>query len=195
MHHLISKEFSFCYGHRVHNQELIEGLAEDTCLACRHLHGHQGNITVTLRGKSLKNGMVTDFKHLGWFRRFVDGVLDHKMILDVNDPILNSAMFMPSMMKYKKEISMMGPTEKTKDTTVAFYNVIDVAKFVADNPDTPQHIIEVLEGYVFVNFVPTSENLARWLYIIVNSVMYMHDVHTESVTLSETPKSHATYVG
>jgi 6-pyruvoyltetrahydropterin/6-carboxytetrahydropterin synthase len=95
----IDKSFSFCYGHRVHNQSLNTKFTEnnDGCLACRHLHGHEGLIKVFLEedyspeageiSNIEKTGMVTDFKHLGWFKNFLDDVLDHKMILDINDPL------------------------------------------------------------------------------------------------------------
>jgi 6-pyruvoyltetrahydropterin/6-carboxytetrahydropterin synthase len=48
MKHIIDKSFSFCYGHRVHNQRLDTKFTEsgDACLACRHLHGHEGLIKV-----------------------------------------------------------------------------------------------------------------------------------------------------
>ena len=48
----IDKSFSFCYGHRVHNQRLDTNFTEsgDACLACRHLHGHEGLIKVFLSG-------------------------------------------------------------------------------------------------------------------------------------------------
>ena len=92
----IDKQFDFCYGHRVWNQSLNSEYSVDTCLKCRHLHGHQGKIkvhlSVTLDQNNLKErikkGMVTDFKHLNWFKKWVDDVLDHKIILDVNDPII-----------------------------------------------------------------------------------------------------------
>ena len=42
MHWKISKEFEFCYGHRVWSQTLNTEFSLDGCLKCRHLHGHQG---------------------------------------------------------------------------------------------------------------------------------------------------------
>ena len=44
----ISKEFDFCYGHRVWSQELDIEFALDDCLVCRHLHWHQGKIIIHL---------------------------------------------------------------------------------------------------------------------------------------------------
>ncbi len=35
----ISKEFDFCYGHRVWSQQLDSEFSLTGCLACRHLHG------------------------------------------------------------------------------------------------------------------------------------------------------------
>ena len=90
MHWKISKEFDFCYGHRVWSQTLNPEFSLDSCLKCRHLHGHQGKILVYLEADELHNGMVTDFKHLNWFKQFIDDVLDHKFILDVNDPLFST---------------------------------------------------------------------------------------------------------
>ena len=64
MHWKISKEFEFCYGHRVWSQTLNTEFSLDGCLKCRHLHGHQGKILVYLEASELNDGMVTDFKHL-----------------------------------------------------------------------------------------------------------------------------------
>ena len=94
----ISKEFDFCYGHRVWSQELNVDFSMDPCLKCRHLHGHQGKVIVYLESNNLKNGMVTDFKHLNWFKHFLDDVLDHKFIIDINDPLFETL-----LPHYKKE--------------------------------------------------------------------------------------------
>ena len=90
MHWKISKEFEFCYGHRVWSQTLNTEFSLDGCLKCRHLHGHQGKILVYLEASELKDGMVTDFKHLNWFKQFLDDTLDHKFILDINDPLFST---------------------------------------------------------------------------------------------------------
>ena len=66
----ISKEFDFCYGHRVWSQTLNIDFSLDACLKCRHLHGHQGKVIVYLESNELNNSMVTDFKHLNWFKKF-----------------------------------------------------------------------------------------------------------------------------
>lgn len=85
--YLITKEFEFCYGHRVHNQTLNTEYSVDGNCACRHLHGHQGKVVVHLSEKQLTNDMVTDFKHLNWFKKWLEDNLDHKMILDEKDPL------------------------------------------------------------------------------------------------------------
>ncbi|MFB1007956.1 MAG: 6-carboxytetrahydropterin synthase, partial [Sulfurospirillum sp.] len=83
----ISKEFDFCYGHRVWSQQLDSEFSLTGCLACRHLHGHQGKVIVYLQSSELKDGMVTDFHHLNWFKLFLDNTLDHKFIIDIHDPL------------------------------------------------------------------------------------------------------------
>ena len=44
----ISKEFDFCYGHRVWSQTLNIDFSLDACLKCRHIHGHEGKVIVYL---------------------------------------------------------------------------------------------------------------------------------------------------
>ena len=83
----IEKKFSFCYGHRVWNQTLDMGLSITPECKCRHLHGHEGEVTVCLSSAALTDGMVTDFKHLNWFKQWLDNVLDHKFIIDAIDPL------------------------------------------------------------------------------------------------------------
>lgn len=184
---VISKEVDFCYAHRVHSQQLLHEFVTDSCLACRHLHGHQGKITVLLEGSELnEQGMVTDFKHLGWFKKFVDDNIDHKLILDINDPYTA---------EFLKPLSTGLFQHKLKLDAVEFegYKTHEVvAPFLYINSET--HIKEVFEGLILVDFVPTSENLAKWLFDIVNHKMgSICKVH--SVTFNETPKTCARFYG
>jgi len=74
----VSREFDFCYGHRLLG---YQG-------KCRHLHGHNGRVVLTLQSADLDaHGMVLDFTEIkrtlgGW----IDENLDHRMILDRCDP-------------------------------------------------------------------------------------------------------------
>ena len=175
MHWKISKEFDFCYGHRVWSQTLNTEFSLDGCLKCRHLHGHQGKILVYLEASELNNGMVTDFKHLNWFKQFLDDTLDHKFILDINDPLFST--LLPhieknDLIKFDEEYYLPN-LNKLKDET--------------------SHIIELYEGYVIVDFVPTSENLSAWFLKIVQNKMEKLNIKVSHVEFLETPKSKSTF--
>ncbi len=171
----ISKEFDFCYGHRVWSQELNPDFSLDTCLMCRHLHGHQGKVIVHLESSSLKNGMVTDFKHLNWFKKFLDDTLDHKFILDLNDPLFETLL----------------PHFKNKEEL--FFHEEGFYTFDLNSiKDEPIHIRELYEGYVLVDFVPTSENLSAWLLEIIQTKMNELPIKVSHVEFLETPKSKST---
>lgn len=80
MKYELTVEFTFCYGHRLLN---YDG-------KCRHLHGHNGIVQVTIEGNELdKRGMVMDFGDVKKaMKDWVDANLDHKMILCGKDPAL-----------------------------------------------------------------------------------------------------------
>ena len=174
--HVISKKFDFCYGHRVHTQSLDPDLSLNGKLSCRHLHGHQGVVTVELYSYQLDDqGMVTDFKNLQWFKKFLDDSFDHKMILDRNDPGLEHIL----------------PKNWEKSFEMVYTGTMWCFK-PKQNFDNPLH--EIMEGFVLVNFVPTSENLCRFLFKIVESEMSkLKGVKVNSVVFNETPKSKAVF--
>lgn len=182
----ISKEFDFCYGHRVWSQELNSEFSLDSCLACRHLHGHQGKVIVYLPGNELKNGMVTDFKHLNWFKKWLDSVLDHKFIIDRNDPL-----FEYELPHFKTgEIFLRSSPQSEIGNASPYFNI----EFDAYHKnDLPKPLVEKYEGIVVVNFVPTSENLAKWLFDIVSSKMKQINIKVSKLELYETPKSRSIY--
>lgn len=171
----ISKQFDFCYGHRVWSQELNTEYSLDDCLMCRHLHGHQGKIIVHLESNSLQNGMVTDFKHLNWFKKFLDDTIDHKFIIDINDPLFET--LLPHY-KNKENFIQMPQNYKIPDLTLV--------------KDEEQHILEMYEGFIIVDFVPTSENLSAWLLKIVQEKMAKIDIKVSHLEYFETPKSKST---
>ena len=168
----ISKQFDFCYGHRVWSQELNVEYALDDCLMCRHLHGHQGKILVHLEADNLKNGMVTDFKHLNWFKKFLDATIDHKFIIDINDPLLDT--LLPHY-KDNKQFHTMNENYMIPDLSIIKNEEI--------------HIKEMYEGYIIVDFVPTSENLSAWLLDIVTKKMSKISIQVSHLEYFETPKS------
>lgn len=171
----ISKSFDFCYGHRVWSQELNAEFSLDPCLKCRHLHGHQGKVIVHLSSETLQNSMVTDFKHLNWFKAFIDDVLDHKFIIDINDPLFETLL----------------PHYANKENFMAFkegYKLVDLNII----KEEPNHIKEMYEGFVIVDFVPTSENLSAWLLGIIQEKIKPLNVKVSKVEFYETPKSRST---
>jgi len=190
MKHIIDKSFDFCYGHRVHNQRLNTKFTEsgNACLACRHLHGHQGKIKIfleeTVTGVNIqKTGMVTDFKHLGWMKNFVDDILDHKFIMDLQDPL------------FKSEFPILSPDDLMEMPQGYFIPSLQRVKNWCENTGIKgkeaNAIFEKYEGAVFVDFVPTSENLAGWLLqIAIKKMQPLKNVKVCAVEYWETPKSH-----
>jgi len=197
MKHIIDKSFSFCYAHRVHNQTLNSAFTDrgETKCSCRHLHGHEGLVKVFLEeivtGKNIsENGMVVDFKNLSWFKNFLDDYLDHKMILDENDPLLPYEV---------PEIWNKGQTKLFEEflirdgsgfATVNLNKLVEMLKLDLMHP-FDRALLEKYEGVVFVNFVPTSENLAGWLLQIAEEKMKgLDNVRVSAVEYWETPRSH-----
>ncbi len=76
----VSKEISFCYGHRLLGHRG----------PCRHLHGHSARVLVRLEAECLDaQGMVTDFADIGGFlKEWLQGEIDHNMLLHRDDPVL-----------------------------------------------------------------------------------------------------------
>ena len=173
----IGKDFSFEYGHLVHAQTLNSDYSLDCDLCCRRPHGHSGKITVYLEGTKLDDrGYFCDFKELNWFKKFIDDILDHKMIIDLNDPGIEH--IVPTY----KQLPLKKYPEGYQTVSPNYFKTI-----------TDERLIEILEGFVFVDFVPTSENLSKWLHQIVEAKMSKIGVHCSQIKFCETEKSQANY--
>lgn len=76
----ISKEITFCYGHRLLN---YSG-------KCRHFHGHNGKVHFIVDGDKLdERGMLVDFGDIKQpMKDWIDANLDHRMLLHRDDPLV-----------------------------------------------------------------------------------------------------------
>ena len=200
--HSITKDFDFCYGHRVWTQALDAELSCNTACKCRHLHGHQGKITVKLTASDLEAGMVTDFHHLNFFKKFVDDYFDHKMIMDRKDPLLSIMI---------EDIWPDLDCDPTLDvrTNEPYWIEVPCKTFPAQSFAYPnpklirEHVVpammEMLEGLVVVNFIPTSENLSMFFFYHIKDVLNSKSdvvnkwMKLDSVVFQETPKTSAIY--
>ena len=179
---VIDKTFEFCYGHRVWTQKLNGEYAADLKCACRHLHGHEGKLQVHLANRDEickldATGMVTDFRHLEWLKKWINTYIDHQFVLDRSDPLYDQ------IIGDRKLIPVYIP-----DTThVAGHQI-----YLGDlEPNTPEY--EYYEGFMIVDFVPTSENLSKWMAEIVDAKMNKLGVRADMIEWWETPKSRSTY--
>ena len=193
----IDKQFDFCFGHRVWSQDLNTKYSLDGCLACRHLHGHQGKVKLFLAANELQKGMVTDFKHTNIFKKWLDDIMDHKFIIDINDPLFenlagdillttdnNLPWYENLMVDYNSEYDYARPDLDHITDILSKLNISDAQK---------QALFEKYEGLVIVNFVPTSENLCKWWFEVANKMLKELGIDVVAVEYWETPKSHCRY--
>jgi 6-pyruvoyltetrahydropterin/6-carboxytetrahydropterin synthase len=184
----ISKEFNFAYGHRVHAQVLDSEFALDRQCVCRHLHGHEAEVHVHLEGANLNpQGMVVDFVNLSWLKKFFDETVDHKFILDINDPLFEN------LVHYSvRDVEDLLIPIYVPETNHIAGHLLDV-KNIGAMPGTPE--AEYYESFFIVNFIPTSENLSKWVYDLVTPKMARIGVKVGEVEWWETKKSCARYSG
>lgn len=183
----IDKQFDFCYGHRVHNQVLDADLSVDGKCKCRHLHGHNGCLKIGLESTTLERGMVTDFKNLECIKVLVDDILDHKFIIDINDPLFTDITGAPKSMVIWDDYNIGHILPHYIDTVVDAIKEDEVLK---------EATRDKLEGFVVVDFVPTSEKLCRMFADVADirlSKITGDRVRVSYVDFWETPKSHCRY--
>lgn len=172
----ISKSFDFCYGHRVYSQNCNIKYSIEDDNPCRRIHGHQGKVTINMSSESLDNrGFVIDFKELTFIKKFINDNLDHRFILSYSDPRFE---------QLTAGVSTEQVTFKSKPIILLDDVIMGWRCELIEN-----------DSFVFVNFNPTSENLAKWIYEGVDKVLekspFKCDI--DSVIWSETPKTQAIY--
>ena len=193
----IDKSFDFCFGHRVHNQSLNTKYSLDGCLACRHLHGHQGKVKLFLGANDLQKGMVTDFKHTNIFKKWLDDMMDHKFIIDVNDPLFSNLagdiLLTPDESLSWYENLMVNYNSKYGYARPDLDHIADILSKLIISDAQKQAIYEKYEGLIIVDFVPTSERLCQWWYEVANKMLNGLGIDVVAVEYWETPKSHCRY--
>lgn len=184
---IIDKTFEFCYGHRVWTQELNGEYAEDLKCACRHLHGHEGKMQVFLtpnrEGEGVnsldRTGMVTDFRHLEWLKKWINTYIDHQFVIDRKDPLYGQII--------GRDVPLI-PVYVTGTDFVAGHHIDP--DYYKDMTGPEQ---EYYEGFMVVDFVPTSERLSAWMAEIASVKMRPLGVRVHHIDWWETPKSRSSF--
>jgi len=202
----ISKSFEFNYGHRIANQMLDDSFSMDEQCKCRFLHGHTASIEVTLQSEITKDGMVTDFLHLNWLKEWIDKNIDHKFLIDIKDPLLETWFgdFKNNPLLVKKSDGMgyvfdLG-RNVTEDVVASFDNwKANKDRGISDSDVYEEknlgeaHVSEFYESVYIVDFTPTSECLAKWIFEFVRKTMRPLPATLTSVVWHESPKTKAEY--
>lgn len=177
----------FDYGHNVWVQDLDEVLSCGSKPKCLHRHGHRGKVIAYLTADELSaasENMVIDFNDMKIMTKWIDDTLDHKYLVDINDPA-NSDTFH----------HFWNGTENNMHDVLILQEegnwIID--PIVYENMTQP--MIDKYSSYVILNFVPTSENLSKWMYEVMSMKMASVGVKVHKIEWYETPKSRATYYG
>ena len=177
---IIDKTFEFCYGHRVWTQKLNGEYAADLKCACRHLHGHEGKMQVYLTGDTLdQTGMITDFRHLEWLKKWINTYIDHQFVIDRNDPLYDQII---------GENVPLVPVYVPETQYITGYHINP--EYYKDMSGPRQ---EYFEGFMIVDFVPTSENLSSWMAGLVEAKMSKLNVRVHHIDWWETPKSRSVF--
>ncbi|MCI4436896.1 MAG: 6-carboxytetrahydropterin synthase [Ignisphaera sp.] len=160
----ISKRFEFAYGHRVHAQVLDPILSCGSGCKCRQIHGHSGIVVATLSSDKLNSeGMVMDFTELKLFKKWIDDTLDHKFLIDIDDPL-----FTQITNRERGDVQWKG----------------DVGSFEEQD--------EMNISFVVLGFIPTSEMIAEFLYERLNQIIPAW-VKVDSIEFKESDSSGAIY--
>ncbi len=215
----ICKEFTFSAAHSIYSQRLLKGLADDTYPKCRRLpgHGHNYKVLIYLKSESLDSSqMVTDFGHLKWFKVFLKEFLDHKLIVGMEDKPFFFLLEKLDILKDGKIVipKIGGGEPEAKMLTVNKYYEIEKEEFhpvpvseIKDyhfltfsdfNPRNTENFKldfyqRFFDGIAFFSGSPTSENLSRFIFKLVNKKMEKLKIKCSKVSIYETESSFASY--
>lgn len=194
----VTKRINFVMGHRVHNQNLPCTLGPNKC---RHLHGHEYVLELFLT-KQMDNDdcMVLDFTFFNYLNDFVQKYLDHRFMIDINDPLFEEITGVSKNSDNKLEFYFIGSNNHLveKDTNRTFRGYYSLLR--SNDKKMPDFIMfqsesEHKSSFVIVNFVPTAENLCKFFKDVYdklssNTGVYPSDVKVSKIRLYETQKAY-----
>ena len=188
--HTVEKTFEFDLAHRIHNQNLDSSFTETSkpVLKCRRLHGHTAQLKIKLGADKLVDDMVIDYNEMGFIKRMVDDVLDHRTLLSSEDPL------------YKKVVKNIFKQYTNLISGISLFNDFKWHVRTIDTSSIEdQDIKEFLSAFVIVPFTTSSENIANWIAEVVKEHVDLYNTRNNtnvklvSVSYKETPKSEAVY--
>ena len=84
LHLTVTKQFKLDISHRIWNQVLPDGME----CKCVQFHGHTCFVEVTIEGPyNPSSGMLIDFNIIKAIVKDIEREFDHKLLIDVNDPL------------------------------------------------------------------------------------------------------------
>lgn len=202
----VSESFEFSYGHRVWGHPRHRA---------RQLHGHSAILSVSIHGDpELEWGLSTDPDELNWLDDLIKNHIDHKFIVHLDDP------WLPNIVNGTPQFNETGLIHARRDDlqeepagslshlkthmplNTHDDNIIDARPIFAaysnhlightlntSNLDGPEQ--EFFDSFLFVDFVPTSENIIKWFYEIIAA----SGTCVADVSLHIPPKYTTTYSG
>jgi len=172
--HIISKEFHGSFGHRVWSQDVNSDYAGSDECPCRRLHGHNFCAVVTMETDSLdQRGFVIDYKELTFIKSLFDDHIDHRFMISRDDPLFER------IVGHKFEDLALRP--------VMLKGIYAGSRIISND--------EYLDSFFIVNINPTSEQITKWIYEILEKVFDNSPFvcMVKSVGWGETPKTMAVY--
>ena len=187
----ITKKINFVAGHRVHSQNLPKSLGPNKC---RFLHGHEYMLELFITSDLDESGMVLDFTFFNYLNDFIQRFIDHRFILDINDPLFDS---------------ITGVTSKKTDWSkcLVYYTITEIdGKIELVSTDKEKSLFskfnryceefnnEHKQSFIIVDFVPTAENLCNWFVKIFDRIktigLIPAKIQLRKIRLYETQKAY-----
>lgn len=186
----ITKKINFVAGHRVHSQNLPKSLGPNKC---RFLHGHEYMLELFITSDLDESGMVLDFTFFNYLNDFIQRFIDHKFILDINDPLFDSITGVNNRLDWSRCLVYYTITEI--DGKIELVST-DKEKFLFSkfNSYYAEFSNEHKQSFIFVDFVPTAENLCNWFVKIFDRMktigLIPAKIQLSKIRLYETQKAY-----